>query len=176
MEWPRVLYSYDCCRYVACGTSTRSYTIGYINQVIHYWIHQPGHTLSDTSTRSYTIGYIMINLRRASFRLISSGVQFSCCIILVPTKRALGKHTHPWINRDLRHLSNQKQKAYTRARRSKTSKDQKRYKALKAELQRESRRAHSKYMEDVSVDLKENPIRFWSCEEQEARHIPNRDT
>jgi hypothetical protein len=33
---------------------------------------------------------------------------------------------------------------------------------LKAELQREFRRAHSKYMEDVvSVDLKENPEQFW---------------
>ena len=81
----------------------------------------------------------------------------------VPTRRTLAKHTHPWMNSDLRRLSNKKQRAYTQAKRSGATKDWRRYKSLKAELQRESRRAHSAYMEDiVSEDLQKNPKRFWS--------------
>ena len=81
----------------------------------------------------------------------------------VPTRRTLAKHTHPWMNSDLRRLSNKKQRAYTKAKRSGATKDWRRYKSLKAELQRESRRAHSAYMEDiVSEDLQKNPKRFWS--------------
>jgi hypothetical protein len=53
MEWSRVLYSYDCCRYVAVGMSTRSYTIRYIMT------------------------------RRVLLRLTFSDVQFSCSIIAV---------------------------------------------------------------------------------------------
>ena len=81
----------------------------------------------------------------------------------VPTRRTLAKHTHPWMNSDLRRLSNKKQRAYTQAKRSGATKDWRRYKSLKAELQRESRRAHSAYMEDiVSEDLQKNPKRIWS--------------
>lgn len=45
----------------------------------------------------------------------------------------------------------------------KNTKDWKRYKFLKAKLQKESRIAHGKYMEDIiSTDHKEQPKRFWS--------------
>ena len=54
----------------------------------------------------------------------------------VPTRRTLAKHSHPWMNSDLRRLSNMKQRAYTQAKRSGATKDWRRYKSLKAELQR----------------------------------------
>lgn len=81
----------------------------------------------------------------------------------VPTRQTLAKHTHPWMNSDLRRLTNKKQKAYTKAKQSGKPRDMRRYRAIKAELQRESRRTHNRYMEDiVSEDLQKNPKKFWS--------------
>ncbi|XP_061182308.1 uncharacterized protein LOC133190634 [Saccostrea echinata] len=81
----------------------------------------------------------------------------------VPSRRTLAKHIHPWITSVLRLLSNRKQKAYKRAKRSKDPKVVKRYKALKGQLHRESRGAHRAYLEDVfSDDLRTNPKRFWT--------------
>jgi hypothetical protein len=49
------------------------------------------------------------------------------CVIKehVSTKSTHGKHTHPWINADFRRLGNRKQKSYSLASPSKTTKDQK---------------------------------------------------
>jgi hypothetical protein len=41
----------------------------------------------------------------------------------VPTKRTLARHSHPWMNTRLRRLCKQKQRAYTKAKRSKATKD-----------------------------------------------------
>ncbi|KAK3101011.1 hypothetical protein FSP39_000246 [Pinctada imbricata] len=81
----------------------------------------------------------------------------------VPTKRILSRHSHPWMNTSLRKQSNRKQRAYTTAKRSDLPKDWRRYKRLKAELQKESRQAHTAHMrEKVSEDLHTQPKRFWS--------------
>ncbi|CAG2211775.1 unnamed protein product [Mytilus edulis] len=81
----------------------------------------------------------------------------------VPTRNTLTKHSHPWMNSELRRLSNKKQRAYTLAKSSGKTRDKKKYKFLKAQLQKEARQAHSNYMEDiVSNDLEKNPKRFWS--------------
>ncbi|CAG2238216.1 unnamed protein product [Mytilus edulis] len=81
----------------------------------------------------------------------------------VPTKRSLARQSHPWMNTHLRRMSRQKQRAYSKAKLTDSPKDWKRYKNIKAELQRESRRAHTKCMQDiVSEDLYKNPKRFWS--------------
>ncbi|CAG2220005.1 unnamed protein product [Mytilus edulis] len=81
----------------------------------------------------------------------------------VPTKTSLARQSHPWMNTQLRRLSKQKQRAYSKAKLTNSTKDWKRYKNIKAELQRESRRAHTKFMQNiVSDDLYKNPKRFWS--------------
>jgi hypothetical protein len=81
----------------------------------------------------------------------------------VPTKRTLARHSHPWMNTRLRRLCKQKQRVHTKAKRTKATKDWKRYKKLKANLQRESRQAHANFMQDiVSEDLHKNPERIWS--------------
>ncbi|CAC5399963.1 unnamed protein product [Mytilus coruscus] len=78
--------------------------------------------------------------------------------------RRLRRYSHPWMNTQLRKISNSKQRAYTKAKRTKHTKDWKRYKFLKAKLKKESRVAHGKYTEDIiSTDKhKEKPKRFWS--------------
>ncbi|CAG2231578.1 unnamed protein product [Mytilus edulis] len=81
----------------------------------------------------------------------------------VPTKTSLAKQSHPWMNTQIRRLSKQKQRAYPKTKQNNSPKDWKRYKNIKAELQRESRQAHTKCMQDiVSEDLYKNPKRFWS--------------
>lgn len=81
----------------------------------------------------------------------------------VPTRRSSAKHTHPWMTSELRRLSNRKHKVHTRAKHSNDTKEKKRFKALKGQLQRESRRTHKAYLEDiVSDDLRTNPKRFLS--------------
>ncbi|CAG2212295.1 unnamed protein product [Mytilus edulis] len=94
----------------------------------------------------------------------------------VPTKTSLARQSHPWMNTQLRRLSKQKQRAYSKAKLTNSTKDWKRYKNIKAELQRESRRAHTKFMQNiVSDDLYKNPKRFWSyikSRKQESRFAP----
>ena len=81
----------------------------------------------------------------------------------VPTKRTLARYSHPWMNSTLRRLSNRKRGAYSQAKRSNKPKEWKRYKTLKATLQRESRQAHATYMQDVvSDDQRNNPKQFWA--------------
>ncbi|CAG2233977.1 unnamed protein product [Mytilus edulis] len=67
----------------------------------------------------------------------------------VPTRNTLTKHSHPWMNSELRRLSNKKQRAYTLAKSSGKTRDIKKYKFLKSQLQKEARQAHSNYMEDI---------------------------
>ncbi|CAG2188737.1 unnamed protein product [Mytilus edulis] len=79
----------------------------------------------------------------------------------VPTKTSLARQSHHWMNTQLRRLSKQKQRAYSKAKLNNSPKDWKRYKNIKAELQRESRRAHTKFMQNiVSDDLYKNPKDF----------------
>ncbi|CAC5361398.1 unnamed protein product [Mytilus coruscus] len=82
----------------------------------------------------------------------------------VPTKQTKERYSHPWMNTQLRKISNSKQRACTKAKRTKHTKDWKRYKFLKAKLKKESRVPHGKYTEDIiSTDKhKEKPKRFWS--------------
>ncbi|XP_071123237.1 uncharacterized protein [Mytilus edulis] len=72
----------------------------------------------------------------------------------VPTKRSLARKSHPWMNIHLRRMSRQKQRAYSKAKLTDSPKDWKRYKNIKAELQRESRRAHTKFMQDIVTLVK----------------------
>ena len=94
----------------------------------------------------------------------------------VPTKRTLARHILPWMNTRLRRLCKQKQRAYTKSTRTKVTKD------WKANLQRESRQADTKFMQDkVSEDLHKNPKRIWSyikSRKQESsgiRSLKNKD-
>ena len=81
----------------------------------------------------------------------------------VPTKRTPASHTHPWVDTRLRRASKRKNKAFQKAKQTKSPVDCNRYKRLKMQAQKDMRSAHKKYMEEiVSIDLKENPKVFWS--------------
>ena len=81
----------------------------------------------------------------------------------VPTKLTSTRHTHPWVNTNLRRLMRRKQRAHRKAKQTGQPRDWERFKRLQAEVQRSTRKVHRSYMQDVvSADLKEKPKRFWS--------------
>ena len=81
----------------------------------------------------------------------------------VPTKRTPARHTHPWVDTQLRRATRRKNRAFHKAKRTKNPIDLNRYKRLRTQAQKDMRSAHKKYMEEVvSNDLKENPKVFWA--------------
>jgi len=80
----------------------------------------------------------------------------------IPTKIAQNRHTHPWINTNIRRKINKKNKAHKKARKTKKKRDKDRYKRLQQEVQRDVRQANRKYMEDISTNYKDNSKKFWS--------------
>lgn len=82
--------------------------------------------------------------------------------IRVPTKMTLARHTHPWMNRNIRRGIRRKQRAHKKARTTGKKRDRDRYKMLQQQTQFEIRRADRKYMEDASDNYTENPKKFWS--------------
>jgi hypothetical protein len=80
----------------------------------------------------------------------------------VPTKTSSSRYTHPWVSTDTRRLSRRKARAYTKTKSSK-KKEMDKYKALKAETQREMHRAHSNFIKTtVNQDLTSNSKQFYS--------------
>ena len=81
----------------------------------------------------------------------------------VPTKRTAARHTHPWVDTQLRCATRRKYRAYKKAKHTKSPADWERYRRIKYQNQRDLRTAHKRYMEDVvSKDLKDKPKMFWS--------------
>ena len=81
----------------------------------------------------------------------------------VPTKRTAARHTHPWVDTQLRRATRRKHRAYKKAKHTKSPADWERYKKIKYQNQRDLRTAHKWYMEDVvSKDLQDRPKVFWS--------------
>ncbi|MEW8548082.1 MAG: reverse transcriptase family protein, partial [Candidatus Thiodiazotropha sp.] len=81
----------------------------------------------------------------------------------VPSKMSSSRHTHPWVNTQIRRATRRKQRAHKKAKASRKKRDWDRFKSLQSSTQKEIRAAHKKYMEDVvSSDLKQNPKNFWS--------------
>jgi hypothetical protein len=86
----------------------------------------------------------------------------------VPTKMTRARHTHPWINTKVRRKISLKNREHAKARRTKKKRDRDRYKRLQQEVQRETRKAHKQYMEDVVRDG-ENRNKFWSYMTSKAK-------
>ncbi|CAG2228589.1 unnamed protein product [Mytilus edulis] len=73
------------------------------------------------------------------------------------------RYTNPWMNTDTRRLARRKDRAFKKANATKSTRDVRRYKHLKAECQRNIRQAHSNYVKDIiSPEAKQNPKKFWS--------------
>ena len=81
----------------------------------------------------------------------------------VLTKRTQARHSQPWMDTRLRQASRRKNRAFHKAKQTKSHVDWNRYKRLRMQAQKDMRSAHKKYMEEiVSNDLKENLKVFWS--------------
>ncbi|KAK3104689.1 hypothetical protein FSP39_007852 [Pinctada imbricata] len=81
----------------------------------------------------------------------------------VPSKFSRRRQSQPWINTSVKRMIRRKHKAYTKARSSNSQKDWARYRHLKASSQREARRAHDTYVDEIFCgDINTKPKRFWS--------------
>jgi hypothetical protein len=75
----------------------------------------------------------------------------------IPTKSTSTRNSHPWINRNINKFTRRKNRAHQKARYTKKSKDWNRYTKLKSACQREIRKSHDSYLQDiVSGDMKNN--------------------
>jgi hypothetical protein len=81
----------------------------------------------------------------------------------IPTKLTSARNSHPWINHNINKPTRKKNRAHTKARSTKKSKDWNRYTKLKSACQREIRKSHDSYLQDiVSGDMKNNSKKLWS--------------
>ena len=83
----------------------------------------------------------------------------------VPTKIATTRHNQPWITSELKRLTCRKKRSYNKQKdESKSSKDHQRYVKLKWSVEKECKKAHYEYMQDVASPEKGGGNRkFWSC-------------
>ena len=81
----------------------------------------------------------------------------------IPTKLTSTRNSHPWINRNINKLTRKKNRAHKKARSTKKSKDWNLYTKLKSACQREIRKSHDSYLQDiVSGNMKNNSKKLWS--------------
>ncbi len=81
----------------------------------------------------------------------------------VPNKQSRNNYTNPWMNTDLRRLIRRRDRAYHKAKSTKSKRDFDRFHSLKSEARRKIRKANNKYVSEViSPDSTQNPKRFWS--------------
>ena len=80
----------------------------------------------------------------------------------VPSKMTKSKFTNPWANTKIDKLCKQQRKASNKANKTGKQEHKDKYKQIKASAQREIRRAHSNYMQEIiSPQLDEKPKSFW---------------
>ena len=81
----------------------------------------------------------------------------------VPTKMSSNRHSHPWMNSQIKRSIRRKQRAHKKAKRTRKKRDYDRYKKLQQEVKFHIREAHKKYLEDiVSDEFKTKNKKFWS--------------
>ena len=81
----------------------------------------------------------------------------------VPSKMSSNKYRNPWTNRTVTRLSRRKSRAHRKAKQTRHSRDWERYKHLSKSLQRECRKAHNTYVNDIICgDMKQNSKKLWT--------------
>ena len=87
------------------------------------------------------------------------------CLELVPSKLLSRPPRHPWINTQIKCLSNKKKRLYNKARTSCLESDWIAYRDIKKQVQRECRKAHNTYVSKLidEKNLSGNTLKcFWS--------------
>ena len=87
----------------------------------------------------------------------------SSCLSCVPSRIRSQRSHQPWINTNIKRLSNKKQRLYNRAKRTKNSKDLAAYKCLKRFVQKQCRAAYNNYIADsLNSSSRNGSKRLWS--------------
>ena len=85
------------------------------------------------------------------------------CLELIPQRKLSKSPRHPWINNQIKRLSNKKKRLYNKARISFLESDWKAYRDLKKQVQRECRKAHNAYVSKlIDSNGSSSNKRFWS--------------
>ena len=83
-------------------------------------------------------------------------------MLLVPTKLTSTRFSQPWVTRTCKQHIRRKQRAYNRAKRTRSQNDWNIFKTLTKESRKECKRAYNNYTRDcIYPDLKNNPKRFF---------------
>ena len=76
----------------------------------------------------------------------------------IPTKIIKKRDLHPWINSTVRSGLRRKQRAYNRARDSNKDSDWEKFRSVRKEVQKDTKRAHWSYVHNTCL---ESPKQFW---------------
>ena len=108
--------------------------------------------LTNNKTDTY-INDIWYNFKR----IVVTSMEF------VPTKLTSARFSQPWVTRTCKQHSRRKQRAYNRAKRTRSQNDWNIFKTLTKKSRKECKRAYNNYLRDcICQDFKNNPKRFFS--------------
>ena len=80
----------------------------------------------------------------------------------VPSKMTSSRFNQPWITRSIKRLTRRKKRSFTKARKTKCSKDFQRYQQLKKTTRSACKRAYSDFLNNIiSPESTTNPKKFW---------------
>ena len=80
----------------------------------------------------------------------------------VPQKRINDKRTPPWIDKEVKDLCRRKDRASTRALRTKDSRDMKHFQSLRRSCTSLVRSEYNAYLSQLADNIQDNPKKFWS--------------
>ena len=139
------------------------------NKADNFGIKSDVQTFSDTfmKTQFNTVSDMWDSLKTALDSIIEKRV---------PSKLSSPRFTNPWINTEIRRAIRRKQRAHSKARRTKKKKDTDRYRRLQREVKHMIRVANRQYIETtINEAYTSNNKRFWSyvkSKGQESSGIP----
>ena len=80
----------------------------------------------------------------------------------IPRVKIKGNGTAPWFDSEIRHLHNVKMTAWRRAKSSMKQKDKCTFKKIRRKLKKTIKGKYSKFINNLSEEVSDNPKRFWS--------------
>ena len=122
-------------------------------------------SLSMKECSVYHLGLYLIVLSKLKLQELWNIFKDEChkCLQFIPSKKFVPPFRHPWINNQIKRLSNRKRNQYNKAHSSQLASDWKAFKDLKLQVQRECCNAHDSYVSKLINDNNSaGNKRFWS--------------
>ena len=91
----------------------------------------------------------------------------------VPTKTTSTKLNQPWLNTEVKRLIRQKNKLYKKQKSTNCNKIKNKYQEIKRKTQKECRKAHENYLNDIFNEDEVNKKKLWSYIKGKAQGIGN---